>query len=162
MTTQPNAVPVVQVAVGAVVENVSTIDQASPDTAQHARFTELTPEHVRLLITRRRTGQVFAGLWELPGGKIERDESPQQAVVRELREEVGIEIEPIHALPPVEHAYAHATVCLLPFVCRRLSGLPEPIEVADARWVSLHELDAYDFPEASLPVLGTLHELLGK
>lgn len=159
MPKHKQAVDVVRVAVGAVVENMSTVQQDTPDHAnsdankaiQAHPFDELC-----VLITLRSAKQVLAGCWELPGGKIEPDESPEQAVVRELREEVGIEVKPIVALPKVEHTYDHATVCLLPFICQRLQGTPKPIEVDDARWVRPSDLKSYTFPEASLPVIDAL------
>lgn len=156
-----DACDVVCVAVAAVVENMSTVAQPVPPATNVAAWGTADPEHVRVLITRRRAEQVLGDYWELPGGKLEADESPEQAVVRELREEVGIEVRPIAPLPCVEHAYEHATVRLLPFVCRRVQGVARPIDVAAVRWVAPGELGAYHFPAASLPVIDALLAGLG-
>lgn len=125
-----------------------------------ARWTHDSLGDLRVLITLRDPERVLGGYWELPGGKVEGDESPRDAVVRELREEVGITVEPITELLPIEHTYEHASVRLLPFVCRRLHGKPEPIDVEEVRWVKLTDLSSYDFLEASLPVITELIESL--
>lgn len=161
----------VRVAVAAVVENVSAVDENCHATGhsndRQALTDALSPwastpiRDLRVLITLRRAEQVLAGRWELPGGKVEPGESAEQAVVRELREEVGIDVEPISSLPAVEHVYEHASVRLLPFVCRRVSGQVRAIEVADAKWVALGALHRYAFPEASLPVIDSLLAMLG-
>lgn len=156
MTHPSKAHPSVDVAVAAVVEKLSTIDALSPE---HQKSADHAP--LRLLITLRKTKGVLGGLWELPGGKIEPGESPEAAAVRELQEEVGIVVKPIAELPTVEHTYEHAHVRLRPFVCRRLHGMPDPIEVDDAKWVGLEELEHYAFPEASLPVLEALKAWVG-
>ncbi len=149
----------VRVGVAAVVEKVSTLtDHASAITSLQA-LREVDRAELRVLITLRSAERVLAGHWELPGGKLEADESAEQAVVRELFEEVGIMVEPMCALTPVEHAYEHAHVRLLPYVCRRVSGQPSALEVDAVRWVSLDELDAYRFPQASWPVVTELMKL---
>jgi|GEM_PF-1266554 len=161
MTPPPDLRPCVCVAIGAVVENVSSITQLAPAiSAPHAPIR--TPlSDLRVLITRRRSDQVLGNLWELPGGKIHPNESPQDAAMRELREEVGITVRCTDALPAVEHNYDHARVSLHPFICVREQGLPRAIEVAEVRWVSLDELAHYEFPRASLPVIASLRSVLG-
>ncbi|MFG0275533.1 MAG: (deoxy)nucleoside triphosphate pyrophosphohydrolase, partial [Phycisphaerales bacterium] len=106
-------------------------------------------EAIEVLISRRREGSVYAGWWEIPGGKIDPGETPEHGVLRELREEVGIEAEVTGALEAVEHAYDHARVRLHPRLCRLAPGSPEPrpIEVAECRWIPLGELGKYRFPE---------------
>ena len=105
-----------------------------------------------LLITKRPAKTVYAGYWELPGGKIDAGESPEQAVVREIDEELGITIEPYQQLDTVEHRYDHAHVLLHPFYCRHTAGEPRNIEVAEHRWVPLSDLDQFAFPEANTPI----------
>ena len=149
----------VEVAVAAVVENVSSLDEQRPTPTSIDALRAADRSDVRVLITLRSTTRVLGGLWELPGGKIEQDETVEQAVVRELREEVGITVEPIHELDAVEHDYDHAHIRLLPFVCRRVDGQPRAIDVDEVRWAALDELDRFHFPEASGPVLEALKRL---
>ena len=104
-----------------------------------------------ILIARRPDDAVLGGLWELPGGKREAGESLEAALVRELREELGVEAAAGPALAPVEHAYDHATVRLHPFGVSRFAG--DPLRGAAARWVRLSDLPAYRFPAANGPVL---------
>lgn len=103
----------------------------------------------RVLITRRRENVVLAGFWELPGGKVEPGESVRQCVARELEEELGVQVEVGKELKPCEHRYDHGAVRLLPFYCRLIGGQPQPLEVAECRWVSPADLGCYRFPPAN-------------
>ena len=94
----------------------------------------------RVLVTRRREGQLLSGWWEFPGGKIERGESSAQAMVRELREEVGLVITPVASLAEILHEYPHAVVHLHPHLGSCKSGEAQAIEVAECRWVTREEL----------------------
>ena len=114
----------------------------------------------RLLIARRPDDAVLGGLWELPGGKVEQGETPQQALVRELREELGLEVTVGEALGAVEHDYAHARVRLQAFLCTRLAGGPRDLEVAEHRWVGIDEISDYDFPPANRKLFDELLEKL--
>lgn len=116
----------------------------------------------RILISKRRADQVLAGYWELPGGKVEPGEAPRDTAIRELREEVGIEVDPIATLPAVEHVYEHAHIRLLPSICTLVSGEASPIQVDQIRWVPPHELNNYTFPEASRPVITALRRWLSE
>lgn len=156
MPTDPPIKHPIRVAIGAVVENVSSLQHATPPTTSLQALRALDTHDLRILITLRDKQRVLGGLWELPGGKIEHDEQPQDALVRELREEVGIDASPLLELPHVQHDYEHATIRLLPYLCARTRGLPRPLEVDDARWVAPGELADYSFPEASLPVIEAL------
>ncbi len=106
----------------------------------------------KLLITKRPQHKMLGGLWELPGGKQEKGETLQQTVVREVKEETGLDIVCGRAIAPVRHAYSHFTVTLHPFLCR-IAG---PIDVAEstfcAEWVSPPELDHYAFPRGTRKV----------
>ena len=134
----------VEVGLGIVLRESHSADSENP--------------RIEVLISRRLQQTVYAGWWEIPGGKIDPGESPDEAVVRELREEVGVEIEVTGALPEVEHRYDHAHVRLHPRLCRLLHGSPEPtpIEVAEVRWIALDALGDIRFPEANDAVVAAL------
>ncbi len=128
----------------------------TPKTVLVAIGVVVDADGARLLICRRQPDAVLAGLWEFPGGKIEPGESPADAAVREVREELGIEVASTGALEPITHAYAHAIVTLTPILCRHLSGEPQAIGCAEWRWVLPTELADFAFPEANAPLLAWL------
>jgi 8-oxo-dGTP diphosphatase len=110
----------------------------------------------RFLACLRPAGKHLGGLWEFPGGKVEAGESPQAALVRELREELGIDVEVGHALDPVEWAYERGRIRLLPYRCRIVGGVPRPLEHADLCWRAPSEFHSLSWAPADLPVLDQL------
>lgn len=108
----------------------------------------------RLLACKRPEGKHLGGKWEFPGGKLEAGESPEQALVRELEEELGIRIEAGAVLTPVVWDYGRGPIRLHPFVCRILGGELHPHEHSEIRWCSPDELKELDWAEADLPILG--------
>ena len=109
-----------------------------------------------LLICQRKPTAVLGGYWEFPGGKVEPNESDEAAVLRELREELGIVTEIIAALPPIVHTYPHGTVRLQPFFCKLIAGTPAAVDCAAWKWVALPELCDYPFPPANAGLLQRL------
>src|SRR2546422_4657903 len=89
----------------------------------------------KFLITRRPDNVHLAGLWEFPGGKVEPEESLEQALVRELEEEIGVKARVLDEYFQVEHHYAERCVRLHFFDCAIVAGEPAPLHVADVRWV---------------------------
>jgi A/G-specific adenine glycosylase len=112
----------------------------------------------QLLISKRHTDDLLGGLWELPGGKQESGETLEECLVREVREELGVEIAVGDFLMAVPHAYTHFRVTLHVFHCHYLSGQPQALGCADWRWVRLDELDDFAFPAANRRILTALHE----
>ena len=110
----------------------------------------------KLLITQRREGAHLGGLWEFPGGKREPNETFEQCLVRELNEELGIEVEVGELFEEVSHAYAEKTVRLKFFVCKLISGKPQTLDCAAFKWVGKAELDNFDFPAADARLLEKL------
>ena len=110
----------------------------------------------KLLITQRHAGAHLGGLWEFPGGKRERNETFEQCLVRELREELGIEVEVGGLFEEISHAYSEKTVCLKFFTCKLISGEPQPLDCAAFKWVEKAELADYGFPAADARLLDKL------
>jgi A/G-specific adenine glycosylase len=112
----------------------------------------------RILIAQRPIGGMLGGLWEFPGGKVERGESLEECLRREMNEELGIEIEVGQPVTQVKHAYTHFRITLHAFACRLVSGRPRAIKVADWRWVRLDELDDFAFAVTDLKIIRALRE----
>jgi mutator protein MutT len=107
----------------------------------------------KLLITRRHADAHLGGLWEFPGGKREPDETFEQCLVREIREELGVEISVGRLFESVTHAYPEQTVHLKFFVCRLERGEPQLLGCAAFKWVAKSELADYEFPAADARLL---------
>ena len=125
----------------------------------------LDPEG-RVLIAQRPEGKAMAGLWEFPGGKIESGESPEDALVRELAEELGIQVKPPCLAPFTfaSHTYEKFRLLMPLYVCRRWDGTPTPLHHAAFKWIRPKDLiaqrDAFPMPAADLPLLPMLRDLL--
>jgi A/G-specific adenine glycosylase len=116
----------------------------------------------RILIARRRSEGLLGGLWEFPGGKIESGETMAQCIARELREEMGIEIEVGERLTVVRHAYSHFTIELHAHFARRLRGRPRRIHCADFAWVPRARLRDYAFSRADLHIIEAIEAACAK
>ncbi len=112
----------------------------------------------QILIDRRRPEGAMGGLWEFPGGKIEPGETMEECIKREIQEELGIVIEVGEHLITIDHTYTHLRVTLTVHHCRYLTGVPQPIECDEIRWVSLEEIDQFAFPEANFEIIAALRE----
>ncbi|MGW8322089.1 MAG: A/G-specific adenine glycosylase [Thermodesulfobacteriota bacterium] len=110
----------------------------------------------RILISRRPEKGLLGGLWEFPGGKVQQRESPSEAVVREVREELGIDIRVDRELCRVKHAYSHFRVTLHAFDCVRLRGRPRALGCVEWRWIRSSELKLFPFPRANRKILELL------
>jgi 8-oxo-dGTP diphosphatase len=114
----------------------------------------------RILITRRAVDTHQGGLWEFPGGKVEVGESVQEALFRELYEELGIEIGPVCPLIEVLHDYGDKAVLLDVWVVRDFAGTAVGREGQPLVWAASDELGSYSFPAANLPILKAVKNLL--
>jgi 8-oxo-dGTP diphosphatase len=117
----------------------------------------------RILLQQRPEGKSMAGLWEFPGGKIEPGESPEVALVRELKEELGIDTETA-CLAPATFASAMLDgdkhLILLLYVCRKWKGVPQPLEGGALRWEYPAAMFSLPMPPADLPLIGILEALV--
>jgi 8-oxo-dGTP diphosphatase len=117
----------------------------------------------RVLIAQRPEGRSMAGLWEFPGGKVSADESPEAALVRELKEELSIEVCETCLAPFTFASHAYETFHLLMplYLCRRWEGEIHPREGQRVKWVRAARLADYPMPPADLPLIPMLFDLLG-
>ena len=117
----------------------------------------------RILLAQRPEGKQLAGLWEFPGGKLEPGERPEETLIRELREELGIDVkEPCLApLTFASHAYEAFHLLMPLYVCRRWEGFVQPLEGQALKWVGPGDLRAYPMPPADEPLIPFLIDLLG-
>lgn len=115
----------------------------------------------KLLITRRHADAHLGGLWEFPGGKREADETFEQCLIRELREELGIEVEVGELVESLTHAYPDKTVALKFYRCRWKQNEPRAIDCLDFKWITPGELGDYEFPAADARLLQKLQRSPG-
>ena len=108
----------------------------------------------RLLLAQRPKGKAMAGLWEFPGGKVEAGESPQAALARELKEELGVAVTEadMQAFSFASHAYETFHLLMPVFLVRRWEGEIKALEGQQLAWVSAAEIRSYPAPEADLPL----------
>jgi len=116
----------------------------------------------RVLIAQRPPGKAMAGLWEFPGGKVEQGERPEQTLIRELAEELGITVEEpcLAPLTFASHAYPDFHLLMPLFVCRRWEGMVTALEGQRLAWVRPNRLREYKMPPADEPLIAHLTTLL--
>jgi 8-oxo-dGTP diphosphatase len=117
----------------------------------------------RVLIAKRPAGKSMAGLWEFPGGKVDGDETPEQALVRELKEELAVEVCETRLAPFsfASHSYEAFHLLMPLFLCRTWEGELHPREGQEVKWVRASCLSGYPMPPADLPLIPMLRDLLG-
>jgi 8-oxo-dGTP diphosphatase len=116
----------------------------------------------RILLAQRPAGKSLAGLWEFPGGKVDPGETPEAALIRELREELGIETK-ASCLAPLtfaSHSYDDFHLLMPLFACRRWEGIPQPQEGQTLAWVRPERLRDYPMPPADRPLIPILRDWL--
>ena len=116
----------------------------------------------RVLITQRPKGKSMEGLWEFPGGKIESGETPEDALVRELYEELGIETwsSCLAPLTFASHGYSDFHLLMPLFACRKWDGTPTPKEGQNLKWVNVKSLNDFSMPPADIPLIAVLRDWL--
>jgi 8-oxo-dGTP diphosphatase len=116
----------------------------------------------RVLIAQRPEGKPMASLWEFPGGKIEDGERPEQSLIRELKEELGITVSEACLAPLTfaSHSYPDFQLLMPLYVCRRWEGTARPMEGQNLAWVKPSQLRDYEMPPADVPLIAHLIALL--
>jgi 8-oxo-dGTP diphosphatase len=116
----------------------------------------------RVLIAQRPDGKAMAGLWEFPGGKVEAGERPEETLIRELNEELGIAVQEPCLAPFTfaSHTYPDFQLLMPLYVCRRWDGTVMAKEHTAIKWVKPRELSQYPMPPADLPLIPMLRDLL--
>jgi len=114
----------------------------------------------RILLAQRPEGKSMAGLWEFPGGKVEAGERPEETLIRELKEELGIEVKEACLAPLTfaSHSYEDFHLLMPLFICRRWEGVPQGRENQALKWVRAGRLRDYPMPAADEPLIPHLQE----
>ena len=112
----------------------------------------------KVLIARRLPGGPTGNKWEFPGGKIDPGETAEQAIVREISEELGCIVEPSKRLALVKHTYPEFIIFLLPICCEISEGYPFALEHAEIRWVPQKQLIDYDWADADLQIAKSYYD----
>ena len=111
----------------------------------------------KILIAKRKTGdELFAGLWEFPGGKVEAGETPEECMARELKEELDIEIEVVGLIISNKHKYPHGIFELLAYRVNHISGEMFLNDHEEIKWVTADEMSNFKFPPADIPIIERL------
>jgi len=117
----------------------------------------------RVLLAERPRGKALSGLWEFPGGKIDADEGPEDALIRELKEELGIAVKApcLAPLTFASHAYEDFHLLMPLYICRKWEGFVQPLDGQALKWVRPKDLRSYPMPPADAPLIPPLMDLLG-
>jgi 8-oxo-dGTP diphosphatase len=110
-------------------------------------------EQNRLFAAQRSSTMSLPFKWELPGGKIEPNESSEECLIREIKEELNIDIKIVKSLPSNIHAYPSIVIRLIPFICRQIDGVITLKEHINFKWLSTNGLLDLDWAEADIPIL---------
>jgi 8-oxo-dGTP diphosphatase len=113
----------------------------------------------QILIDKRKVGGAMGGLWEFPGGKIEAGETVADCIIREINEELAIEITVGEHLISIEHTYPTFHITLIVHNCEYIGGTPQPIESDEIRWVEVSDLRQYEFPAANVSIINAIESI---
>jgi 8-oxo-dGTP diphosphatase len=145
-----------------MIGKVNEVRRSGDARLLHVVAAALVDPDGRVLVQQRPEGAAMAGLWEFPGGKIEPGEAPEAALIRELNEELGIDVEAACLAPAAfaSEPLGDRHLLLLLYACRKWSGTPQPLHAAELRWVRPVELHRLAMPPADKPLIGLLEALV--
>jgi mutator protein MutT len=138
------------------IENAPSQHSSTPTSRFVEVIAALIFHHGKLLITQRHAKSHLGGLWEFPGGKRESNETFEECLVRELREELDVEVEVGELFEEIFHTYAEKSVHLKFFLCHLESGNPKSLGCAAFKWIERSELAEFEFPAADARLLEKL------
>lgn len=130
----------------------------SPKAHKQIGVAVITNPEGQILIDRRKAEGEMGGLWEFPGGKIEPQETVEECIKREIKEELDIEISVGDRLTTITHEYKNFTVTLYVHLCQYLSGNPQSIECEEIHWVEISMMNQYQFPQANAKIINLLQQ----
>lgn len=110
----------------------------------------------KVLIAQREKGANMEYKWEFPGGKLEGTETPEQCLVREIKEELDMVIEPVEIYKAVRHRSEDKDILLLAYICRLVEGQGRPLECNDFKWISKDQLNQYEYTPADIGIVDKL------
>ena len=113
----------------------------------------------KILIALRPEASMLGGLWEFPGGKKKKEETLRETVSRELKEELGVDVQVFEKFRELKHAYSHFKITLHAYWCKVTNGTPEPKSSQEIRWVDLQQIDQFPFPKANKTIISALKEI---
>ncbi|SFF87203.1 8-oxo-dGTP diphosphatase [Pontibacter chinhatensis] len=120
----------------------------------------IVEQHGRVLLTQRSEQMRESMLWEFPGGKLEAGETEHQGLVREIKEELGIDVQPYHRLDPVQHPYPNHTIVLIPYLSHYNGGVISLLEHRAYRWATPDELADFNWCPADVLIVEAYLELV--
>lgn len=126
------------------------------DNVLHVAVGVIVNTEHEVLISKRSSDAHQANRWEFPGGKIEQNESPEEALSRELKEELGIDVLASNFLNSIHYDYGDKFVCLHTYIINHFSGTPAGLEGQPVQWVKIDELQNYHFPDANVAIINAL------
>ena len=132
------------------MDDASSIEESQSEVPHFSIALALVWRDGTVCVAQRRTdADHLPSVWEFPGGKCEDNETPSDCVIREAREELGVQVQITKAHAPIIHQYSQRRVTLHPFSCTVLHGEPQPLHSAALRWLTPHQLNPAEFPSAN-------------
>ena len=110
----------------------------------------------KILVSKRKENAMLGGLWEFPGGKLEKNETRKNCVVREVKEELDINIQPYKHVKSIKHSYSHFSIIMHAFHCNLVDGTPQPIGCDQFKWIRKNELSSLPFPKANHKIFDSI------